>query len=151
MNEAQLKNRIGLFLIGSHFLLVLLIVLFFLLGGFTFNQMTTAIALIVPIFSAFSAMIIKYFIYSKEHKSDSHKTVPKSFATVVHFVSITSVCFIYLILLMKVFNAITFEQFKLLVGLTETCFGLYFGMVLASLYELKVVKCSQLLLDQDQV
>ena len=51
MTEVQLKSRVGLFLIISHFSIILFIVILYLFNGFLFEEMTTAIALIIPMFS----------------------------------------------------------------------------------------------------
>ncbi len=140
MTELQLKNRIELFLILSHSAFILLVVALYVFGGFLFAEMTTAIALMVPMLSIFITAVIKDFPLNSTLKTVPSPFVAKEYTLQkVQFIAFFIPSFLTFLLsasiLLKAFNLgfASFEQFKIFLGVSETAFGLYGGFMLSSL------------------
>jgi len=139
MIETKLKAKIGLFLIISHFAIVILIVLLYLLNGFLFHEMTTAIALIIPMFSIYSTAIIKYFVANRNEEtvnSYNSKKVTMEYTFITFLIPSLFVFFLIMLTILKSLNVgfSSFEQYKTMLALCETAFGAYIGIILSSLF-----------------
>ena len=137
MTEVQLKSRVGLFLIISHFSIILFIVILYLFNGFLFEEMTTAIALIIPMFSIYTTAIIKHIIANRTQRQAWSKTGTGEYTFIVFFIPSLFVFFLVVIVFLNVFNVVAFEQFKIMLGMSETAFGTYVGLILSSMFEIK--------------
>ena len=137
MNEVSLKNRLGIFVALSHFILLLLVIVVWLAGGFLTEEMTTTVAIVAPFLATYTTAIIKYIVESRTKIAAHGKTVTGIFAFMSFclpglFVSVLAVA-----ILLKAFNIglRSFEDFKIMLGTTETIFGAYVGQLLFSLFE----------------
>jgi len=137
MRDEELKERIGLFVIVSHFLCVVLVVVFFLMGGFEFDEMTTIISLVLPVFAVYTSGIVKYII-SRKHKSTKGRLVSKSYAFISFLMPVVFIAAVFSVITLSAFNYgfSSFEQLKYMLGLVEVVFGAYMGVIMASMYEL---------------
>lgn len=138
MTEAQLRIKVGLFLITSHLFIIILLIIMYLIGGFLFEEMTTAIALIIPMFSIYTTAIIKYILANKNQTTDSSNLVNTAYNFVAYFIPAIFVFFIISIIALKAFSIgfSSFEHFKIMLAIGETAFGTYAGLVLTSLYNI---------------
>jgi hypothetical protein len=59
------KIAVGFSLIVTHFGIIILVSAFWILGGFLFTEMVTAIGMIVPLFAGYTTII---FSYINEHR-----------------------------------------------------------------------------------
>lgn len=139
MTRLQLKNKIGMFLIISHFVIIFLVVILYLFKGFLFEEMTTTIALIIPMFSIYTTAIIKYIIANSKLNRGFSETVTKEFVFITFFVPSLFVFFLTAIIILKALNIgfSDFEQFKIMLAISETVFGAYVGLVMSSLFEIE--------------
>lgn len=137
MAEETLRIRLGLFLIVAHFGILLMVIVFWLAGGFLREEMTTSIAIIAPFFAAYTTAIIRHLIKTKHPTPDQGRPVTSAFV----FVSfLTPSLFVLLVagaVVLKAFNVglTSFEDFKILLGTAETGFGVYVGQLIYSLFE----------------
>jgi|LakMenEpi03Aug12_release.lakeMendotaPanAssembly.Ray.scaffolds.fasta_scaffold331958_2 hypothetical protein len=139
MKESQLKNAIGIFIILSYFLVILLTLVVWLLGGLLFEEMTTTIALIIPMFSLYLTAILKYIIANKMPQTMREKRLSKVYIFISFLIPILFLIVLITIILMKSFNVgfSDFEQFKIMLGVIQTAFGAYMGLILSSLFEIE--------------
>lgn len=140
MTESKLRDSVGLLLIISHFVVIMvIIVLTLFLERFTFDEMTTAIALILPMFAVYTTVIIKHIIGNRENVNAAPKTVTRNFAFISFFLPILFILAILLIVLSrsekKGFE--NFEQFKITLGIIESVFAIYVGQIINSLFKSK--------------
>lgn len=142
MTETQLKTKVGLFLIISHIAIIMLVIILYLAGGFLFDEMTTTIALIVPMFSIYTTAIIKYIILNKTKTEVEAKQKSKEYTFISLFFPLLFVFFLIAIIVLKASNIgfSTFEQFKAMLAISETAFGSYIGLILYSFFEINLVK-----------
>ena len=86
MNKLTLKKSLGLFLVISHFVIILLIILSYLIGGFLFDEMTTTLGLIVPMFGLYSTAIIKFIVATSDQLHAQPEPVSKAYVFVSFFI-----------------------------------------------------------------
>ncbi len=138
MLDIDLKNQVGLFLIVSQFGLVFLTFILYLLGGYNFDEMSTCIALIVPMVSVYATAFVKYFISNKSvvsRKNIKH-TVTWQYAFISFAIPVSFIMFIGLIIILKPFQFFgSFENFKGVLLMAESVFGAYIGLIMNSLIE----------------
>lgn len=140
MTETHLQNKVGIFLIISHFVLIIESILLYLAGGFLFEEMTTIIALIIPMFSVYTTAIIKYITSNRIQKKTDKKKVTNEYVFIVFFIPSLFILLLVSILLLKALNIgfSSFENFKIMLVTSETIFGTYVGLVLSSMYKLDI-------------
>jgi hypothetical protein len=137
MTEAQLKNRLGLFIVAAHFGVLLLVIAFWLANAFLTDEMTTTVAIIVPFLAAYATAIIRYIIESRHKLSTPSEKLTGTFVLVAFAVPSAFVFLIAAAVVLKALNVglNTFEDFKIMLGTAETIFGVYVGMLIFSLFE----------------
>ena len=136
MTERTLKRRVGLFMVGVHFLSLLLAVTLFFLGGFTFDQLTTATAIIAPMFAGFTTQVISFFSTSRFTSSDRSRPVTLEYAFLTFATPAVLAGLVWVSMLAQA-NGLAFtdfEQFKLALVLFEGLFAVYAGRLLAPLF-----------------
>ena len=136
MNKNKLQNILGIYLILSHFGIILLIFFLFIPMN-DFSQLTTTLGLVVPMFSVYSTAIIRYIIKNMENTIVSNQNVSKMFAFISFFIPTLFAIYLSSIIILKVYNYAlsNFDHFKIIIGLSESFFGIYVGQIIASLYE----------------
>jgi hypothetical protein len=136
MTEAALRTWIGLFLVLSHFGIIMLVIGFYFRKGFLFDEMTTSVALILPMFVSYTTVIINYVINQRLASQTTLTLLSGSYVFLSWFFPVLFVSYLVVIIFMKAFNKgiANFEQFKVLLGLGETLFALYIAKFIASLY-----------------
>ncbi|MDC6364644.1 MULTISPECIES: hypothetical protein [Flavobacteriaceae] len=141
MNEVNLKRQVGIFFVLSHFLVVILILIYYFLGGFLFSEMTTSISLIIPLLSVYTLTIIKFFFKERYKINLKGKKVTRYYSIITWFIPILLFLYLITIITLKAFNQVfsTFEEFKGMLALTEVVFGGYFGFIIPSMFKEKIV------------
>ncbi len=92
MTESTLRiATAGLFVV-SHFLTLVLVGALYLKRGFTFEETTTTIAIIAPLFAGYTTLIVKHIIANRNRKSDP-STSPIQSGLFVFCLAFHSGCF----------------------------------------------------------
>lgn len=114
-----------------------LVVILFLFGGFLFEEMTTTISLIIPMFAAYTTAILKYAIKNKEQINVKSKELNKVFVFISYSIPSLFIVFMVSLIILKACNIgfSSFEKFKLTLVSSETMFGAYIGFIISSLFE----------------
>ncbi len=136
MTERQVRTRVGIFLVVSHIAILLLLVLLSLADGFTPPELTTSIALIVPVFAGSTTAIVKSFVDNRKQVADQSPAMDRPFVVIAFLLPGVFVGFLVLIIVLKAFNwgIADFEHFKGFLALGETGFAVYLGYVIQSLF-----------------
>lgn len=139
MTENSLKITVGLCVVLSYFSLIILVIVLYALGGFLFEEMTTTTALIVPMFGVYTAAIIKYILANRAMSDDKSAIVTKAFLFISFFLPFVFIASLCSIILLKAYNIAfsNFDQFKLTLGVLQTAFGVYMGLLLTTLFDIK--------------
>lgn len=138
MNESVLRNNVGIFLIVSQFILVIVVFISYLLGGYNFDEMTTTIAIMFPMLGAYTTGTVKYFISNRKQKKvpSQNEYVTKQFEFITWLIPSLFVCGLGSIIIIKPFNGFeTFEQFKTILAVVESIFGGFTGYIMSALLE----------------
>lgn len=137
MNEIALRNRLGIFLIIAHFGILLMIIVFWLLGGFLVEEMTTSVAIIAPFFAAYTTAILRYIIKEKHRIAARGRAVTPVFTFMAFMIPSLFIVVVSGAVVMKGFNVglRSFEDFKILLATAETIFGVYVGQLIFSLFD----------------
>ena len=138
MTEQQLKNHIGVYIIVANLCLVILTLAVYFAGGFLYEEMTTTIALLVPMFSIYTTAIIKFIIENRTTLKDRSRNVSTTYRLVSWLIPICFTMYLGSIIMLKALNFgfSSFEQFKGLMLISETMFGAYVGLILGAMFDI---------------
>jgi hypothetical protein len=137
MIESRLRNTISIFLIVSHVLIFLLLIVMFMIGGLTQPEFTTSLSVVVPMLAALTGLAVGYVTTVKKRAQMAAFSEELSgvYVFTTFLLPIVFVLAIAGLIIAKVTNYASFEQFKLALAAVETTFGAYTGKVLASLFD----------------
>jgi hypothetical protein len=137
MIESRLRNTISIFLIVSHVLIFLLLIVMFMIGGLTPPEFTTSLSVVVPMLAALTGLAVGYVTTVKKRAQMAAFSEELSgvYVFTTFLLPIVFVLAIAGLIIAKVTNYASFEQFKLALAAVETTFGAYTGKVLASLFD----------------
>src|ERR1041384_4931145 len=108
------RTKIGLFFVVAHFTIIVYVFLCKFLGGFTFDELTTLIGLLIPLFSAYTSAVIKDIIRHNQETTEKEIKYSKPFRIVIIFICSLFVLFLFTVITLKAFNYgfDDFEQLK---------------------------------------
>ncbi len=137
MSENSLRSLIGLLLIFLHFIIMALVFVIFLNGGFRYDEFTTSMAIIAPMFAGYTTAIVIHFSRNRFNTVDDSREITMIFAMLsslfpmAFFVGLCS-CII-MFASGHVFD--DFEQFKGTLTLLEGLFAAYVANFVYTLFE----------------
>ena len=137
MKEASFRNLVGRFIIVSNIVLFLLIMVFYVLKGFSGNELEDILKALLPVQTVYMAAIIKYMVANKtvENKPEESKVLTKGYALTVRLIVNTHIILLLLIISLKaVGGIISNEMMTNLILIIETFFGAYIGTIITSLF-----------------
>jgi hypothetical protein len=133
MTKEATQEWVGIFIILSHFALVGLILVSFLMGGFVYEQFTTTAALVIPLFAASTATIVSGLARSRSRSRTAG--VRPAFVFVAFLVPAALTLYLATVILAFSFNYLqNFEQLKGLIAVGETAYATYLGRVVRALF-----------------
>jgi hypothetical protein len=137
MTERKLKYSLGLFLIVSHFGLLISCIIFYFLNGFSIEEFTTVVAIIAPVFAGYTTSILAFIIKDAHVLKDETKRVTPVYSIISFVIPLLLVTIFGLSIGLKAFNKAfaDFEDFKRFLILIESMFAAYVGMFVYSLFE----------------
>lgn len=137
MIESRLRNTISIFLIVSHVLIFILLIVMFVVGGLTQSEFTTSLSVVVPMLAALTGLAVGYVtsVKKKAQLSTFSEELSSVYVFTAFLLPIVFVLAIAAVITVKVTNYVSFEQFKIALAAVETTFGAYTGKVLASLFD----------------
>src|SRR6266850_958950 len=138
MNLEKLRMRLSIIVLVSHFGGCLLIIAMFFLNGYTFEEMTTAVGLVAPMFAYYAGVVIKHIIGTGivEAAAVPQKQVTKPFAWLSLTLPILFALIIWCLCISWAYfrRYDTFEQFKIILGVVEGLFAASMGTLVAALF-----------------
>jgi hypothetical protein len=138
MTEGSLRRNTSYGLIAAHFSLIVLVFLLWAFHGFTFSEMTTTVAVLLPLFATHTTAIAKYLVKNRVVVVDANaKMITGEFKFLALFLPTAFVLLILVLILLKAFNLAfgTFDEFKILLALCESIFGAYMTLIVTALYK----------------
>jgi hypothetical protein len=137
MTETKLRTVVSIFLMVSHIVILLMVLVLFLKSGLTESEFTTSMGIMVPALSGLATLAVTYAISMKGRKQYVARSERLSGIYVFTALLFPSVFILIMagLVVMKGFDRFSsFEQFKLSLGAVETIFAGYTGKVMASLF-----------------
>jgi hypothetical protein len=127
----------SIFLIVSHAVIFLMLILMFATGGLTQSEFTTSLSVVVPMLAALTGLAVGYVttVKKKAQMAAFSEELSGVYVFTTFLLPIIFVLAIAGLIIVKVTNYISFEQFKVALAAVETTFGAYTGKVLASLFD----------------
>jgi hypothetical protein len=106
-------------------------------GGLKFDEMSTAVALLVPMFAVHTTTVVKFFIANKHLTIPRKVPVTKTFVFLSFFFPVIFVLALLCVIELKAYGVAfaSFNEFRVSLGLVQTCFAVYIGLFISSLYE----------------
>jgi len=138
MNKRNLQNILGVYLILSHCAVIILVFVLFVPMN-DFSQLTTTLGLIIPMFSVYTSTIVRFIIKNMENSNLSNQNVSKMFVFISFLIPTIFVIYLTSIIFLKAYNYAfsNFDHFQVIIGSSETLFGVYIGQIIVNLYENK--------------
>lgn len=141
ISETRHRNRLGRFILISNIGFALLIVLFFLLGGFDNEEFTEIMKILIPIKSVYLTAFIKYVIANKnlEPVGEGERVIlnplyaTTSFVIILTHISSLVIC----TTLYALFNIMMFDVLISVIIFIESLFGVYVGLFMASMFKVE--------------
>jgi hypothetical protein len=138
MNEWRVKLLVGFYLIGIQCALVGVAIYEMFIGGLLFQQFTTILGFVVPLFSGYISVIVKFFVthrYLPRLKTQRQISAP--FAVLSLFFPTLFGAFLggCIVLAGKNMFFRDFDDVKTAIGLAEAAFGVYIGQFVFTLFE----------------
>ncbi len=134
MTRHQARTLLGVGLVCAHILMLGLLLVFYLLSGFTFQEMTTTMQLIGPVFVAYVTVVLRWFLASGRRRGSGRKAS----GTYLFFTLVPPCSFVLFLLVLIWAKAVNwledFSVFKALLALGETTFAAYLGVLMESLF-----------------
>jgi lysylphosphatidylglycerol synthetase-like protein (DUF2156 family) len=138
MTDTTLRTRAGLFWVFAHFAIITTIIVCFFLKGFEFDEMTTLLAVIVPMFAGTTTVIVRYFT---QHAQDAPQgaiiNTPYIVLTSALLLLFTLTIFATIILRARNQAFATFDQCKLFLTAVEAFYVVYTSTLLAPLFNVR--------------
>jgi len=136
MTEISLKRTLGMTLIAAHFASLLLAVALFFGGGLTFEQLTTTVAIIAPMFAGFTTQAITFFADSRLRRDDHSSPITWEYALLGFAFPLILSVLIWVSMVAQAYGKVflDFEQFKLALVLFEGMFASYAAKLLTPLF-----------------
>ena len=141
ITEAQYRNRLGRFILVSNLVFGCLLIFFYLIRGFDTEEFTDLIKVIIPIKSAYLTALIRYVVANRnviDKKDQPTIKVNQLFVStsfimiIVHIVSLITATSLYALFNLMDFGALM----NIILGL-ETFFGVYVGVIIASMFKVE--------------
>jgi len=134
MTENKLKNRVGLFMVISHFAIILFIIGMRLLERFDDDTLKVSLPIVLPLFASYSTAVVKNFIQNKHKIVDRSKAINSTASFISLFIPAVFILLIFLIVLKQSIKPTSVESFAILLGLGESVFGIYLGTIFKGLF-----------------
>ncbi|MGV3572663.1 MAG: hypothetical protein ACO1PB_18860 [Ramlibacter sp.] len=138
MTERSLRDSVGVFIIVANLAVIGCTFFLYFLGGFLFDELTTTIALLVPMFSVYTTAIVKSFVSGRRRTRVASPQVTPQYVFISWIFPIAFTTYLIALVVLKAFNVgfSSFEQFKSLLIASEAVFGVYIGLILSSMFSI---------------
>jgi hypothetical protein len=137
MTTNSVRTYLGLFIVVSHFLILVVVVTSPLYAHFQVRQAISLATVIAPLTAGFTTAIIRYFVRHRVWEKDSSEQVIGAFIFISFFlptILFLATLFFFLGFALN-FVDIDFETSRWVITGLEALFGIYVGFVLEGLFE----------------
>jgi hypothetical protein len=135
MTDAQVRTGVGLFWIAAHLIVLATILVCYSMGGFEFDQMTTLLAVVIPMFAGVTLVVVR-FVARHRYDLRRGRRVSGMYAALVWIFPVAFTIVVLWVVIGRATNRVfeTFDQAKLFLGILEALFVTYVANLLAPLF-----------------
>lgn len=139
MTDIQLRNWVGLFLVVAQFCLIGLVLVLWAYHRFLFEEMTTTVALLTPMFAIYTTSVVKHLVSHRSETGKSGAQLSPAFSFISFFFPGAFVAGLAAMIWFKSTGSgfASMEQFKTALGIVQTSFAVYLGLLINSLFDAK--------------
>jgi hypothetical protein len=138
MTERQIQSIVGVLFILSHIAVIALVGALYIIQGFTFEEMTTTISIMAPVFAGYTLIITRAIVAERSDALTARRAAKQSglFIFLSLFMPVSFVAALVAIILLRAYNIGigSFEQFKAMLAIIEGIFAVYLGPIVQSLF-----------------
>src|SRR3954447_17751467 len=137
MTARAIQAIVGVIFIISHFAVLILVAAFYIARGFTFEEMTTTISIIAPVFAGYTLIIVRAIMAERAASDPTpQRKEPFLFVFLSLFVPVVFVAVLVAIIYLRAYNIgiSSFEQFKTMLAIVEGVFAVYLGPIVQALF-----------------
>lgn len=141
VSEAALKRRLLLLMLVIKLLVIIWLFTQWEAGGFTTDQFTGTLGLLIPVFTTYTGVMIREVIEQSKSQVTppvdpaSRPTRPRSFQGLAFGVIIGYGIALILIISLRPRGVISYAQMNTFLTLLEASFGIYVGRIVFSLFK----------------
>ncbi len=142
VTEAKHRNRLGRLILNSNLVFGGLIILFYIMRGFDDDEFTELLKILIPIKTAYLTALTRYVVANRNvigpKEGDDDLRVNSLFASTSYImVSVHISTLITAVSLYALFNMIDFKDLINIILGVETFFGVYVGLIIASMFKVE--------------
>lgn len=129
-------------MLGAYVFLLCAVIVLRLVNGFSGDEFTTILAIVVPMFSGYSTSIIAFIVKDRHTQEDKTLHVTPLYALLSLVFPATFLVAIFAGIFLQAYSLAfeNFEEFKRFLLTVETAFAVYVGMFIYSMFERKKTK-----------
>jgi hypothetical protein len=136
------KYKVGRFIFFSNLVLFSIVLVFYFINGFTNNEFSEIMKLLVPIKAVYMTALIQYVVNNKNvirrKNKKSNEQISKIYSTVSSIMIYTHIIALILIIaLFCLFNVMDFKALKSTISYFEIFFGMSNGIIISDLFQTK--------------
>jgi hypothetical protein len=145
MKQYVLKSITSSIILVGHFLIISLILFMYFRGGFTHSEMTSALAVFLPITSVYASAIVKDIVATRDVTEHTARKYSVSFGMISCSLTFMFIMYFIIIIVLKSYNVgiADFDQFKSLLILGETIFAAYVGQIVHAMFSAAPAEVAQ--------
>lgn len=141
MTLEQYRTQIGKFIIYANIFIFFLLFSLFLLKGFTHNELTETLKLLVPIKAVYLTALVKFILINKNIDKEKKKKgieqlhISTLYKAVTRSIIYSHILAIVVMIILCSLNIISFIAFTYSIAVIETIFGAYIGMIIGDMFK----------------
>jgi hypothetical protein len=137
MTEHELKIKLGVTLVASHFGILILLMVLFAAGGFKFEDFTTIVAIIAPMFAGYTTAVTTFIVNDRHTTNIRSPRVSSVYVMMSFAFPLVFTLILVSAILAQSFGLVfkEFEQFKQALVLIEGTFAVYVGRFVYSMFD----------------
>src|SRR5690242_15318549 len=104
MTTRTVQALVGVIFIVSHFVVLILVATFYIARGFTFEEMTTTIAIVAPVFAGYTLIIVRAIMAQRTSNAPVSQKEGFLFVFLSLFVPIVFVFVLVALIVLRAYN-----------------------------------------------
>jgi chromate transport protein ChrA len=133
MNKGKIRNVVGIFMIVSHFVVILLIIYYRFQNKYDDDTLKTSLPVIIPLFATYTTMIVRHS-FENQAKASVMEGASVMYTFIAFFIPFVFFVFLLAIVVNQATSPLSLENFAAYLGLCETIFGIYLGIILKDMF-----------------